>query len=175
MRLSAQEPRLSPLGFTCIRDAPGSCAFGRLELGDRVARLMTWGYGLFVAICSYGKHPMAPAKSSGVLFRRMTNNVMLHAGQPASVPLRRRGDSPCRILRPDDEDDIRRLNVGTLIHAEIGTVTRKMAHEGPLNRWSSMGTSQKSTGLFLLCAVVAHHRSRSTNLYEGVSAHSPYL
>lgn len=109
---------------------------------------------------SYEEHRMAPVESSGVLSRQMTNAVMLPAGQPSSAPLRRRGDSPFRTLVADDDDAICRLDVAMLIHANLGTVARNMVRE-------------RVAGL--VCAVVAHHCSHATSLYEGLGVYRTFL
>jgi hypothetical protein len=47
----------------------------------------------------------------------MTNDVASHAGPPAIPPIRQQGNSPCRILVVDEDEDTRRLNVATLTDA----------------------------------------------------------
>jgi hypothetical protein len=73
------------------------------------------------------------------------------------------------------EDDSRRLNVAMLIHADLGTVTRNMGRERTAGLAAVNNHFRESAGLFLLCAVVAHHDSHATSLYEGLGIHRPFL
>ena len=125
---------------------------------------------------SYEEYRMASAKSCGVSLRQMTNIVTLGLGQPAIALLRRQNDSPCRTLVVGDKDDIGRLNVATLIHADVRTVTR-------INTLYKRGKElaavhkhfQQGADRFLLCAVLALHGFCASSPYRGVGVYRPFL
>ena len=99
---------------------------------------------------------------------------MLRAGQTASAPLRRKGELPCHTRVADDKDDIGRLIVALLIHADLCRVIRNTVRERGYGLAVGKNHFQESLGLLPPCAVVAQY-CYATNLYERLGVHRPFL